>query len=296
MKTIINKFESINYQARYIVFSRALLAFGTFCTLAFDNPISYFRTFGDIMPINTSLSFTKISLFYILRDHLILAKLLAIVILLVVISGYFPRYSCLLHWWVSFSFMYSSFFFDGGDQITVILTTLLIPICILDNRINQWQKPIEYSVKNSIFFNFTKYTAVFSLFAIRLQIAILYLDSSLGKLKVKEWLEGTALYYWFVDPDFGMPNYLQPLILPLIKNIIILPFLTWGTILFEFLLFMCLVFPAKINKKFMYTGIFFHFMIFLIHGLFSFFIAMTASLILFLFPMEKLKFPQQPLI
>jgi len=73
---------------------------------------------------------------------LVLMKWLAILVLLFVIIGYFQKIACLLHWWVSFSFLYSATIIDGGDQIASILTFLLIPICFLDNRKNHWNLKI----------------------------------------------------------------------------------------------------------------------------------------------------------
>src|SRR5690606_17440206 len=56
--------------------------------------------------------------------------------LLLVISGYIPQVSSILHFILSFILMHCSSVVEGGDQIALIITAFLIPICILDRRIN----------------------------------------------------------------------------------------------------------------------------------------------------------------
>lgn len=67
-------------------------------------------------------------------DNLWAAKILSILILLLVISGYFSRISGVLHFWICYSFYHSGIILDGGDQICVIFSFLLIPLTVFDKR------------------------------------------------------------------------------------------------------------------------------------------------------------------
>lgn len=274
--------EGFSIKSNVVGLVRSLFALGSICTLLFNDATHLFNPTGIANPVYENLSLYKISIFYIMGYNLSLAKCLSIIILLVVISGYFPRYTAIFHWWISFSIFTSSFIVEGGDQITQIVTLFLIPICLFDDRKNHW-----HNVKNNQI-NKLEIVPFFFLHLIKLQVCILYLDASLGKLKCDEWVNGTALYYWFSDPNFGLNNFFKTLLWPLITSSIILPFLTWFVLLFEFFLFLCIVALKKHHSLFLRLGILFHFAIFLFHGLFSFFLAMTATLILYLTNFKKI--------
>src|SRR6185437_10077285 len=70
-------------------------------------------------------------------------RTIAIVVLLLVLSGYRPRWSCVLHWYVAFSIAEDVTTIDGGDQVAEIFTMLLIPLCLGDERVWIWRKPVD---------------------------------------------------------------------------------------------------------------------------------------------------------
>lgn len=279
---ISNLLQGYNFYHPSIAIARTCLAFGSAVTLIFNSPeFLFFPTFKTNP--NQIFDLTKISIFYLsFPNHIYIGVISSLVILLAVIIGIYPRITCFLHFWISFSIYNSSFIIEGGDQLTSILTLLLIPICLCDKRSNHWQNKSMNISQSSFYIN-----AVFSYWIIRLQMAILYLNSSMGKIAVAEWVNGTALYYWFTDLRFGMPDYLYPLILPILQNKFLLPLLTWGVIILEFFLFLSFNFDNNWRKKWLVIGIFFHFLIFIIHGLMSFFLAMTGGLILYLYPIKN---------
>lgn len=63
--------------------------------------------------------------------------------------------------------------------------------------------------------------------------------------------------------------------------------MTWGTIIFEFLLFAGIVMDKQYKKRFLILGLLFHFSIFLIHDLASFFCTMCGCLILYFIPLAS---------
>ncbi|WP_345138819.1 sporulation-delaying protein SdpB family protein [Flavobacterium ginsengiterrae] len=263
-------------------FARSILALGTLLTLVL-NPISILfhkkidgtiinPVLNPIIPINKYNFFTLCGF-----DNIIYMKGLAIIILCITISGYFIKITSLLHWWVCISFLYFSSIIDGGDQIASILSFLLIPFCLTDPRKNHWMyiKPND-SAKNII--------GLFSIWIIRIQVAIIYYHASLGKLSVAEWVNGTAIYYWFNHSVFGMPTGISAVMNKLLSNPIIVSLLTYGVIILEILLFLGLAASVKYRKTILCFGILFHFFIIIYHGIFSFFFSICAALILFLYP------------
>lgn len=260
--------------------SRSILAIGTLLTLL-NNPVSNFfyrLTNGDpSSPILLENSIrNKVNLFLILGfDYVWIMKIFAILVLLLVISGYYPKISSVFHWWVAWSFMSFSSAIDGGDQIANNLSLLFIPICFLDNRKNHWDIPKENSILR-------RFSGFYFIQIIRLQVALIYFHASVGKLPVIEWAEGTAVYYWFNNGAFGLPGYLHTILDPLLSNSFFVMCFSYGTIIFELVLFLCFTMPIKYRKQFFLLAIIFHGSIIFFHGIFSFFFSMAACLIIFL--------------
>jgi antimicrobial peptide system SdpB family protein len=265
---------------------RSLIATSTLLTLAGSDVHVLFRPAAGLstVPICTGFS-GSISLFCLLHDHLPLARAIAIVGLAVVASGWRPRLTGAIHWWITFSLMSSSVLVDGGDQVASVLSLFLIPITLVDVRRWHWQQSLatetsEYSgVERG-----RRMFAGFALSMIRLQIAVIYLHAAVAKSAVPEWMNGTALYYWFTDPTFGAPSWLEPAVRILVTHGTALTLLTWSVVALEFSLFAGLFAKDRYLPILLVTGAFFHLGIALIHGLISFSIIMLGALILFLRP------------
>ncbi|WCT13505.1 sporulation-delaying protein SdpB family protein [Mucilaginibacter jinjuensis] len=303
MLTAVNKVSNLAYRladsgiiSNTYGVGRSVLAIGTLITLIFNSDVTLF---GDIHSqgfLNYKvIGLANFSLFYVLKAHIFYAKIVSIAILTLTLSGWRPRYTCILHWYVAFSFNLFTQVADGGDQITSVLTFLLIPICLLDNRKNHWTAG-SLLTKN-VYLGLIRY---FVYILIRLQVAILYFDAAIEKFKITEWVNGTALWYWFNDPIVGLNSFWKPLLLPALKNPVFVTLLTWTPVGFELLLFLGLTIKKGYRPYLLILGIGFHFVILVIHGLVSFFFAMSGALILYLRPWNdefktKLAFPAKPL-
>lgn len=278
--TQFNKFcieiASKNYFTNVYGFSRSLLAIGTLLTLiSNDSHILFPEHLFSKFKLGHFLE--NINLFFLLGyDNIWIAELIAIVILLSVVIGVYPRITGILHWWISFSFFTAGIIVDGGDQVTSVITLLLIPVTLLDSRKNHWYKPKENNQKK----NFIAFV-VFVI--IELQVAIIYLLAGIEKpFKVPEWVDGTAVYYWLNHNVFGTSEFLLKLLNPLMDYSTFISAMTWGTIIFEISLFGLFFMNREKRHKFLKLGIAFHLMIILFHGLVSFFFAMAAALTLYL--------------
>jgi antimicrobial peptide system SdpB family protein len=163
---------------------------------------------------------------------------------------------------------------NGGDNVAFVLSVLLIPICLTDPRRNQWQKKEPNPRRTNII-------AAIAFFALQVQAAAIYLEAGVSKMFISEWQEGTAMYYYTSHYRLGATNWLKS-----INEIITLsPFvalLSWGVILFELLLFACMMAPARVKRIFLILGLLFHFAIIINFGLISFFFSMAGLLILYL--------------
>ena len=188
-----------------------------------------------------------------------------------------------LHWWVAFSLTASTNLVDGGDLVTNNLALLLLPVTLTDRRKWHWE-PRRQGDGRSVL---TRFFALSAVWAIRVQLAVIYFDAALGKTRVEEWVDGTALYYWLLDPMFGAPGYLVPLVRPFLLNGVTVALATWSVMLLEWLLFAGVVMEKRYRPMLLAAGLLFHGGIGVLQGLGSFALAMCAALILYLWPLEK---------
>jgi antimicrobial peptide system SdpB family protein len=267
--------------------ARSLLAAGTAATLIFNESHILFRPASGIPSVpSCQHPLQQIGIFCLFLSHLEVARWLAVAILLVVASGWRPRFTAIPHWWISFSLQTSAITLDGGDQVTAVLTLLLLPVALMDSRRWHWQSPPP-ETPSSLRAIVMRLIALSSLIVIRLQVAGIYLHSTVAKLGVEEWVDGTAIYYWFVwDPFLRLPDWMMSLALPIMTTGAVAAF-TWGVILLELVLFMGLVMPQRIWPVLLIVGIGFHMAIAVTMGLISFGMAMTAALVLYLRPVWK---------
>ena len=155
---------------------------------------------------------------------------------------------------------------------------LLLPITLLDKNKNHWfpeSDSFQGIVSKPVYHLFD--------FLICLQLCIVYLHSSIAKIAVPEWRDGSAIYYWFTHESFG-GNYF---ILTTINYILNYKYLTyllcWSAIGLELLISFMLFVPK--NRKlplFIFPiAILFHFFILIIFGIFTFSITMMAALVFY---------------
>lgn len=262
--------------------ARTIIASATALTLIFNQSSNLFRPASGIEgspPFCTGVK--AIGLFCLEpRSHLEPARWVAIAALLLVASGWRPRFTGVLHWWVSFSLFSSAIVVDGGDQTAAVLSFLLIPVTLTDPRRWHWD-PMPTGQSDA-----SKLVAKTWLSLVRLQVAGIYLHAAAGKFAVEEWADGTALYYWLLHPSLGAPDWLAP---SLQRLLLIGPFvslLTWSIVVLEFFLAAGLLAPKSTQKWLLACGITLHLGIIVLHGLVSFGSTMVAALILFLRPTE----------
>jgi antimicrobial peptide system protein, SdpB family len=264
--------------------ARTILALGTMLTLLLNGTDMLFVATNHVTSRCDALN---ISLYCILPD-LEVSRWISIFVLFLVVIGWKPMVTGLLHWYVAYSFISSATVIDGGDHIASIITLLLVPVTLTDTRAWHWSTVSPgHTILDQVWYPAKSLLALSCLVVIKIQVAVIYLNSAVGKTFVDEWKDGTAIYYWFKHPLFGYPSWLRPILEPLILDGSLVFLLSWGTIIFELILFAGLFMDKRLKKWLLVSGVLFHFLTVLIHGLGSFFFTMTAALILYLSPIGQ---------
>jgi antimicrobial peptide system SdpB family protein len=262
--------------------ARSLIALGTLVTLAKNDPAVLWHPASGIpvAPVCSELT-GHTSLFCFLSSDLNLARWIAVAVLALVVSGYRPRITGPLHCWITHSFVTTALMVDGGDHLSATLSLLLLPLTLTDARRWHWSEPAP--LPDTPRANLRVGLASATLWVMRLQVAIVYLNAAAAKWGNTEWADGTALYYWFSDPAFGLTPPLRAAFGTLIENRYSVTFMTWGVIAFEFTLFAALFMRARVERTLLLAmGITFHLAIAFVHGLPSFALIVFGALLLLL--------------
>lgn len=264
-----------------ITFARALLALGFLCTLLFT-PIDELFPKSHIDKFQELPIFFKSINYFLWFDNINIPYYLSVIIFIVSISGFFPRYISILQCLATYSCFYSFLIVEGGDQISAILTLLIIPICILDKRVNGWVNKEDYYKTSKIL----TINAKWAILLIYIQMSVLYFNAGTSKMYQNEWSNGTVIYYWINDDLFGPSAFLKSILNFFLKSDFIVFIITWGVMIFEIALGFLVFFNQKTKYIFYPFAILFHLSIAFIFGLSTFFIAMSSGLTLLLFNLE----------
>lgn len=266
--------------------ARTLLALTTLLTLLFNSPDTLFWP-GTLRLSDVVQGWPHAYTFFgLLKNHVQLARWIAIGVLALVASGWRPRYTALPHAWITWSFMVSVVPADGGDQVASNLSLILLPLALTDSRRWHWDPPPHVSGTSMIALSRIGLAA---LLASRVQAAAIYFHAAVGKLDSPEWVNGTALYYWVLDTKIGLPTNYQDLAVAFFLPPAVSAVFTWGTILLEVLLFLSLaVAPNHWSRRPLFVvGLVFHVGNVIFFGLVSFFFSMAAALVLLLWPYSE---------
>ncbi len=259
--------------------ARTILALSTLGTLLLTTPQTLMAPLADGTIPPTCSDLTKVGLWCVVdAGQGEAARWLSIVVLLVVASGWRPRFTGVLHWYVVWSLMVNASILDGGDQVTTVLALLLVPITLTDPRRWHWQALPPRTV------GIGRIVAYIGLILIQLQVAVIYFHASIAKLGVREWADGTAMYYWLRHPTFGASGWVRPITDLITGSPVGVALMTWSSIALEFCLAIALLLRPPLRRWLLIAGITFHTLIAVTMGLISFSTAMAAALLLYLLP------------
>ncbi len=265
-----------DYRDHWFAIGRTLLALATASELLFSRPAALFTTVTVVTGPGCTAQ-PPVSVFCVgdPQQFVAIRWWFAIGVLLLVATGYRPRYLGLAHLWIVFSVTTSARLPDGGDSIALIVLLIITPMCLADPRRWQWQPAPAHMSRIG------RTVSYLSFWALRLQIAYLYADSAIAKMGIEDWQNGSALYYTFRDRSFGAAGPFAPMWLWLSDQSLITLALTWGTMVIELAIALFTLLGARWRLAAFWLCLALHALIFLGMGLFSFSLVMvgTAALI-----------------
>jgi antimicrobial peptide system SdpB family protein len=260
-----------DYRSQWFAIGRTVLALATASELLFTRPVALFTTVGlGTGPLCTAQP--AVSMFCLGNPHEFIEarRWLAIAGLLLVASGYRPRYLSIAHLWIVFSVTTSVTLPDGGDSIALIVVLLITPMCLADPRRWQWTPP------GARMSRIGRAVAYLSFWALRLQVAYLYADSAIAKMGVEDWQNGSAFYYFVRDRMFGSAGPLTPIWMWFSDQALTTLAVTWGAIAMELAIALFTLLGTRWRMAAFWICLTLHTLIFLSMGLFSFSLVMIA--------------------
>ncbi|MFI9628828.1 sporulation-delaying protein SdpB family protein [Streptomyces sp. NPDC052042] len=265
--------------------ARTLVALGTSGTLLWSGSDTLFRPgVGRDDPVGCEGP-RAIGLFcHIPEQQLDVGRLVCVAVLLVIASGWRPRWTALPHAWITYSVWANIAIPDGGDQIACNLSILLALAALGDPRRWHWDGPPEERpgpARPQV----TAFVCCSALVMARLQMSFLYFQACVAKLPHTEWADGTAMWYWSNNLAFGAPGWLDPVVELAVGHPLGVAALTWAPLFIEFGLALVLLLPQRLRWYLLAAGVLFHLSIALMMGLWSFAFAMWAGLVVLCLPL-----------
>ncbi len=265
--------------------ARSLVATGLALTLIFSSPdvLFSYRLDTGLAPycggMRSTLAFCLTG-----RENLWLVQALCVGVLIIVAIGWRPRWMCIPHWYVHFSFLMALSSPDGGDQIAAILTFLIIPIALTDPRKWHWLNPPSGTQFVTTNRKALIAVAVVFLACIKIQASVIYFQAGVAKLSHGEWADGTAFYYWSSDPTFGVAGWAREIIEWLLQFPPVLVSFAWLPVALEILLGFSLFMKSALRRYLPPMAIGLHLFIAVLMGLWSFAFTMWAMDLILLYP------------
>jgi antimicrobial peptide system SdpB family protein len=200
--------------------------------------------------------------------------IVSVVVLAAVVAGLSPRWTCVPHWYVTFSLGTTMTLPNGGDSVARIAALLMIPMCLGDDRIWHWRRPARPLPPR------WRGAAYAGHLFLRLQVAIIYLSAVVTKLTVGSWRDGSFMYQVLHDPYYGPPAFARPLVGAVLDAPPLVRGLTWGTIAIELAIAASMAGGPRVRRAALVLAIALHGSIIVMLGLASFGLIMIALLTL----------------
>lgn len=217
---------------------RSIIALAQASMLMFSDVRGFFVPVGDETLESSCSGFLgQISLFCRMPS-LESAAVVATIVLLIVASGILPRYTCLLHAYVSLSIIGVLALPDGGDLIATNVSLLLAFAFIGDPRLWHWGDGVS---RGAVFRGVSTGAQI----AIRVQVAFIYFDSATAKFAVDTWTDGTQMYYVTRQEMFGASGPLGDLVRDLMSVPLFTLASSWGAIAAELAIAALVLIPKK---------------------------------------------------
>lgn len=260
-------------RSRWLAVSRSLLALATLTEILFTADSALF---SDATGLTTGVhcdGVRALSLWCLDGDvtgHVLISRIVAVSTLVVVVAGYRPRWTCIPHWYVTYSLTASMTVANGGDGAAAVLTLLLVPLCLGDDRVWHWAapaRPLGARWRGSAFA---------AQLVIRLQLCIIYVTAAVSKLTDPAWRSGSAFYFAVNDPYLGIPTAASQMILPTLEAPWLIRTITWSVIAVQLLIALTIIGGHRMRAVAVALVVALHFSIIAVMALPSFGLIMIA--------------------
>ncbi|CRK57726.1 hypothetical protein [Alloactinosynnema sp. L-07] len=200
---------------------------------------------------------------------LTIARVATVFVLVLVVVGYRPRWTCVPHWYATVSIGVSVYLPNGGDRAAQVATLLLIPLCVGDHRRWHWKTPTAPLAP------WSGGSAYAAHLVLRLQVAIIYGHAAVAKLTESIWRDGTAVHYAMQDAYFGAPEGFLRLV-ESVPGLVLA--LTWGAVVLEVVIAVAILGGPRTRTVALTCGIALHTAFAVAFGLISFGLVMISVL------------------
>jgi antimicrobial peptide system SdpB family protein len=274
---VLDEAERFDPRTRLFAAGRSVLGFAQLCMLLVDpDRVLFARSPGASYGMGCD-GVSGLSLWCVSGSSpaaMDLDRALALLVFALVAAGYRPRWTCVAHWYLSFSLGASLIVPIGADQVAQIVSMLLVPMLLGDDRRWHWlaaDKPLAPRWRGS---------AYAAYLALRCQITIIYVVAAGAKLLTPEWRGGTAMRVIFQDPDFGLPASLFHALRPLFVARVVSAGIGWTAIALELLIAVCVLGRRRARLCGLLAACLLHTAIIVLMGLFGFGLTMIATVAL----------------
>lgn len=268
--------------SRVFGIGRSLIGLGLLITLLVDGTDVLFAPDINRFPLGRCDAGTILDKSFFCVFGFETGRWLGIALALLVVIGLTPALTALPFAYLAWSVQATIAIPEGGDQLASNIAILMVPLSLLDWRLHQWQpgeRLRNFAIQSGLFATSVRITC---LLLIWLQMSIVYFFAAVEKFPVEEWKEGTAMYYWATDPNFGATGLRLSLLEMLTTNPVFVVMLTWGTLLLELLLAAAWMSNRSLKSVLYLGGIIFHGGIAVFMGLISFSLIMIGGLTIYL--------------
>jgi len=204
----------------------------------------------------------------------LISRILVVVVLVAVLIGFRPKWTCFPHWYVAFSFAATMPMSNGGDSIAQIATMLLIPLCLGDDRTWQWTQPTRPLTSR------WRGSALAAHLATRAQISLIYGGAVTFKLMDAPWRHGGAMYLVAQHPRYGFPFSLREVLAPALNSYWFVAALSWSVMAVQVVMAVLILGRRKHRVLALVLGTGLHLGIMFLLSLMTFGLVMIALLII----------------
>lgn len=192
--------NSANLRSKFIPIGRAIIALAQLSFILFTSQEARFAEVGPQPFGPRCQSWSQAGLYCVAgKDHLGVADVIVVVGLILVLSGFYPRWTGLLHLYITYTISTAVTLPDGGESVALIFVGLLAVVSLSDTRRNAYLTELNVDRVPKPLQGISQAAIIFG----RVQLCYLYADAAIAKLGVADWANGTALYYIANNTLFG---------------------------------------------------------------------------------------------